>query len=67
VGLIVEANLRKGWVWFPLDRLSTELAASRGGSPPPPAAVAEWARVVYATLETLAGGSGRRGEEGGVR
>lgn len=69
VRLIVDAAFTRGWAWFPLDRLGAELAAARpagggggeggeeGGSPPPPppspAAVAEWARVVYATLDAL--------------
>ena len=58
VGLIVQGALGRGWAWFPLDRLGAELAAARGGPPPPPAAVAEWARVVYATLEALGVGPG---------
>lgn len=74
VSLIVGAALgERRWAWYPLDRLATELALASDAPPPPPADVAELARVVYATLDAVTASSAaqkkrgrRRGEgEGG--
>ena len=65
MALIVAAALgERRWAWYPLDRLAAELALSTGAPPPPPACTAEFARVVYATLDAVSGVRRSPGERG---
>ena len=53
VHMIVIGYYEKRWAWYPIDRLQMELAATNGRTEKP-ALVAEFAGVVYATLERVA-------------
>ncbi|KAK9819232.1 hypothetical protein WJX74_010056 [Apatococcus lobatus] len=53
VGMIVDGWFEKRWAWYPINRLQMELSVATGRVERP-SVVAEMARIVYTTLETVA-------------
>ncbi|KAK9863315.1 hypothetical protein WJX84_001159 [Apatococcus fuscideae] len=53
VSMIVDGWFEKRWAWYPINRLQMELSVATGRVEKP-SVVAEMARIVYTTLETVA-------------